>query len=87
MSKNLCILQYQQKLPLEKKMILMRENAIAGKKQHEEFCEKTRLNINEQLEEIESKAVYSIAENIAKQKNIPLIDALEEAKIIYNKTR
>lgn len=79
-SKKLGIMQYQQKLPFDKKLNLIRNNILSGKKLDEEFREETRLNIQSQLEEKESQRIYSLAESIAKNEGIPMIDAIEKAK-------
>ncbi|MCK9447129.1 hypothetical protein M0Q50_09785 [bacterium] len=79
-SKKLGIMQYQQKLPFDKKLNLIRNNILSGKKLDEEFREETRLNIQSQLEEKESQRIYSLAESITKNEGIPMIDAIEKAK-------
>lgn len=80
-SRHLGIMQYQSKLPLDKKLNLMRENIIAGKRMEAETAEEVRRSIEEQLGEKESLAIYSLAEHIAKNKGIPMIDAMHEAEI------
>jgi phosphohistidine swiveling domain-containing protein len=85
MSHNLGIMQYQQKLPLEKKFEIIRENIITGKKQQQEFTEEIRRQQNLTKEQRENEAIQYMAANIAKTKEIPLIDALEEAQQIFQK--
>lgn len=85
MSKNLGIMSYQQKLPRNKKFELMRQNIIEGKKKQLEVKEEVRQQINKILEEKESQIIYHLAEDIAKKKQIPVIDALEEAQAEYQK--
>ena len=87
MSKNLGIMEYQRKLPRNKKFELIRENIIAGKQIHQEFVEKSRIAINEQSEQTESQVVYNMAEDIAKRKKIPVIDAMDEAQKQYDKRK
>ena len=84
-SKRLGIMQFQQKLSRKQKFNLMYENVIAGKKAEKEFEENVRQQINSQIEEKESQIILSFAENIAKRKNIPVIDAMKEAQIEYQK--
>jgi len=84
-SKRLGILQFQQKLSISKKFELMRLNIIAGKQREAEVKEEVRQEINVQLEKKESDVIYSIAEFIAKQKNIPIIDAMDEAQRMHDK--
>jgi CRISPR/Cas system-associated protein Csm6 len=82
-SKRLGILQYQQKLPRNKKFELIRENIIAGKKRENEVAEEIRQQTNAYIEEKESQTILHLAEDIAKRKKIPIIDAMEEAKHDY----
>jgi hypothetical protein len=87
MSKKLGIRQYQQKLPRNKKFELLRENIIAGNKLERENAEAVRVDIQAQMEQIESQSVFSIAEVIAKRKGIAVLDAMEEAQKEINKGR
>jgi hypothetical protein len=84
-SKRLGIMSYQQKLPLNKRLNLMKENIIAGKKREQEVKEEVRQKTNEFIQEKESQIIHHLAEDIAKRKKIPIIDALEEAKQEYMK--
>jgi hypothetical protein len=82
-SKRLGILQYQQKLPRNKKFELIRENIIASKKREVEVAEEVRQKTNAYVEEKESQIILHLAEDIAKREKIPLIDAMEKAKMEY----
>jgi hypothetical protein len=82
-SKRLGIMDFQRKLPLKKRLELMSQNITYGKQQEKEFKDTVQKNINAQLEEKESQAIYNLAESIAKQKNIPLIDAMQIAQKEY----
>jgi len=84
-SKRLGIMQFQQKLSRKQKFDLMHENIITGKKTQEEFKENIRQQINSQIEEKESQIILHLAEDIAKRKNIPVIDAMKEAQTEYYK--
>jgi len=86
-SKRLGIMQYQQKLPLAKRLNLMHENILSGKQMEKENAEAVRISIASQLEEKESQVVYSLAEGIAKRKNVPVIDAMAEAQADFDKSR
>ena len=86
MSKNLGIMQYQAKLPLTKKLELMRENIASGKRTQAENTEEVRRSIQQQLEEKQSASIYSMAEHISKNKGIPMIDAMEEAEKLLAST-
>jgi len=86
-SKRLGIMQYQQKLPLKKRLNLMHENIIAGKQMERENAEAVRQSINSQMEEKESQVVYALAEGIAKRKSIPVMDAMAEAQAEFDKVR
>ena len=87
MSKNLGIMQYQQKLTRAQKFNLIHENVVAGKLREREVTEEVRQDINKQLEEKETEVVYNMAEDIAKRRGIPVIDALEEAQKLYEKNQ
>ena len=84
LSKNLGIMEFQRNLPLDKKLNLIKDNIAAGKQIHKEFLDKVRVNLNKQQEELESKIVFDLAQNIAKNKNISYIQAMEEAQEKYN---
>jgi hypothetical protein len=86
-AKRLGIMQYQQKLPLKKRLELMHENVIIGKQMEKENAEKTRLDIAAQLEEKESQSVYHLAEGIASTKKIAVIDAMAEAQKEFDNRR
>lgn len=86
-SKRLGIMQYQQKLPLAKRLNLMHENILSGKQMEKENAEAMRTSIAAQMEEKESQVVYSLAEGIAKIKKIPVLDAMAEAQSEYDKGR
>ena len=80
MSKRLGILKYQQKLPFDKKIALIRENIISGKRMHKEYVENNRV-IQEELQgEVISNQLYYLANDIATKESIPFIDAIEKAK-------
>jgi hypothetical protein len=83
MSKKLGILQYQKNLPRDKKFNLIRENILIGKKREVEMKEEVRRQTNESLDETESKSIITIAQEIVEKEEVPLIDALERARIIY----
>lgn len=85
MSKNLGIMQHQQKLTREEKFDLIRENIISGKEQHKQFMEEVKRRQSMSKEELDSEAIAALAERIAQSQNIPLVDALEEAQKIYKK--
>lgn len=87
MSKNLGIMAYQQKLPRAQKFELIRQNIEEGKKMHEEFVEKNRVAVNSQIEQVDSEAVFHLAENISKRKSIPVMDAMKEAQEEYEKQK
>jgi len=86
-SHKLGILQYQQKLPRDKKFELVRENIIAGKKREQEVAEEVRRVQNLTQDERDSENIQFLAEGIAREKKIPVLDALEEAQKQYYKGR
>jgi hypothetical protein len=86
-SKNLGILQYQQKLPRNKKFELIRENIIAGHKTEKEFKEDVQRRLNLTEDERDNENIQYLAEQIAKVEKIPVIDAIEKAQAQYAKGR
>jgi hypothetical protein len=86
-SHKLGIQQYQQKLPLKKRLELLHENILYGKQMEKENAEKTKLDIAAQMEEKESQTVYHLAEDLAKIKKIPVIDAMAEAQKEFDNRR
>ena len=86
-SKRLGILQFQQKLPISKKLQLISQNIEAGRQREAEVKEEVRRELNAQIEEKEGQVIYHMAEVIAKRKNIPIIDAMNEAQHEYDKKR
>ena len=86
-SKRLGILQFQSKLPITKKLTLMAQNIEAGRQREAEVKEETRIELQAQMEEKESHVIYHMAEAIAKRKNIPIIDAMDEAQREYTQSK
>ena len=86
-SKRLGISKYQKTLPRDKKLNLMRENIIAGKQKENEMKETVRIQQSEDNEQKESEIIYNMAEKISVQKQIPLIDAMVEAQIKFDKSK
>lgn len=84
-SKRLGILDYQRKLPREKRFELIAENIIAGKNTHKEFIENVRVQQNRTEEEVEAEAIQFLANQIAQSQKIPIVDAVEMAEKQYNK--
>jgi len=87
MSKRLGIMEFQRKLPLNKKLDLIRENIKAGKQKQQELKEELRVSLNKQEEEIESKVIYNLAIDIAKLKHISFEEATIEANEEYMKNK
>jgi hypothetical protein len=88
MSKRLGIMEYQRKLPRNKKFELIRENIISGRKLHEEFIRKSQLTQEELAAEAEVQKEYQLAAKIANEEHIPFADAVEKAKRqIYEETK
>jgi hypothetical protein len=83
MAHKLGILQYQQKLPFNKKFELIRENIIAGKKREIEVTVEVQRRQNLSQDERESEDIEFLAKEIAQSEKIPLIDALEKAQKQY----
>ena len=82
MSRKLGIMQFQQKLPRAKKLEIMRENVISGKKREQEVAEETRISLEKQEQEKRSRAVSSLAEFVSKLKGISIVEATAEAQKI-----
>ena len=79
-SKRLGIMEYQGKLSRDKKLELMRENIISGKKLHEDFVRKSKMTQEELDDEIKYQKIYNRASEIANEKHINFTDAFEEAR-------
>jgi hypothetical protein len=86
-AKNLGILQYQQKLPRNKKFELMRENIILGHKQEKEFREEVKRRQELSEDQKDEENIQHMAKQIADKEKMSLIDALEIAQKRYAKIR
>lgn len=78
--KKLGLTKHYGSLPRNEKFKRIRENIENGSNKHNEFVQSVAVKLNEQRDELESNAVASRAEQIAKSENIPYIDALSKAK-------
>jgi hypothetical protein len=79
--KKLGLTKHYKTLSRSAKWDLQAERIILGKQRQEETKEKIKQSLTEQNDAIESKRIFTIAESIAKTKNISISDATEEAKI------
>ena len=87
-AKRLGIMDYQRKLPIEKRFDLIRENIIVGSQIHEEFVRKTKLSQEELQAEQEAQIIYERASKIASNEKISFVDAIEKAKVqIYEENK
>ena len=86
-AKKLGITKYQKNLSRTKKFDLIRENIIAGRQKEEEMKETVRQHQSENIDQKESEAIYNLANDIAKQKKLPIIDVMAEAQIEFDKQR
>ena len=80
LSHKLGIMQYQQKLPRDKKFNLIKENIISGKTLHEDFIRRSKMSQQELEDEAEYQRIYSAAAEISQKEQIPMIDAVEKVK-------
>jgi hypothetical protein len=65
----------------------VQENIENGKRMMTDNAEVVRVSQQEQADLKESDIVLHIAEDIAKKNSIPLMDAMVEAQIEYQKTK
>ena len=63
------------------------DNQENGKRMMEDMKEKVRITQNMSAEEKESHAIEVLGQKIAQKKQIPLIDAMVEAQVQYNKSK
>ena len=77
--------KFYKKETREKKLERWLENQENGKRIHEETKERVKLIQNMSAEEIESAKIAVLAQKISEKKQIPLVDALEEAQIKFRK--
>jgi len=87
MQKQLKLNDFYKKQTTEERNERIRENIENGKRMHADNTEAIRIAQQEAADQKESDIVTSLAEFIAKRKNIPLIDAMVEAQEEHSKTK
>ena len=87
MQKQLGLHKFYKNQTEEQRRERIRENIQNGNRLQEEMKERVRVMQNMTAEERESQAIATLAENIARKKEIPLIDAMVEAKVEYDKSK
>lgn len=87
MEKNLGITKHKKTRSFSKKMESLRQNIIEGKKKEKEMREVRRLQEQGKEDEINSNRIASIATGLMISKSLSYIDALEEAKKVYEKEK
>ena len=87
MQNDLGLNKHYKKESREAKFGRWRENQDNGKRMMEEMKEKVRIMQNMTSEEKESAAITFIAQKISAKKEIPMIDAMVEAKNAYDKSK
>ena len=85
MEKQLGLQKHKKQLTRKKRWENMRENQENGKKLMEELENHVAASIQNQEDQKMSDTIQSMAESIAKRKQIPVIDAMVEAQEIYEK--
>ena len=84
MEKNLGLKKHYAKMTREQRFEKMRDNQENGRRLEAEMKQKVAISLQSQEDEKESNSIANLAEGIAKAKQIPFIDAMEEAKVEYN---
>jgi len=87
MQKQLGLNKHYKKETKETKWARWRDNQDNGNRMMQEKAEEVRISLQKQEDEKESAIILHEAENIAKEKSIPLIDAMVEAQQKYQKTK
>ena len=87
MQKELGLNKFYKNQTLEQKRERMVGNQESGRRMMEEMKERVRVMQNMTAEERESQTISRYAQQIAQNKQIPLIDAMAEAKVEYDKTK
>lgn len=87
MEKNLGITKHRKIMSFSKKMESIRQNIIEGKKKEKEMREVRRLQEQGKEDEINNNRIASIATGLMISKSLSYIDALEEAKKVYEKEK
>lgn len=83
MEKKLGITKYKKSLSLNKRMELIRENIIEGKKKQKEMKEVRRLQEQEKVDEVASTRIAFIATDLMINQDISYVEAQEKAKELY----
>jgi len=84
---NLGLKKFYKKQTRSQRFERWRENQDNGKRMQEETKERVRVMQNMTDEEKDSAAIAILAQKIATKKEIPLIDAMEEAKLKYERNK
>ena len=84
--KQLGLNDFYKKETREKKWERWRENQENGKRMMQDQKERDRVMQNMTAEEKESHEIGILAQKISTKKEIPLIDAMVEAKNLYDKS-
>jgi hypothetical protein len=79
--KKLGLTKQYNNLPRSEKFDMVAERIKIGKDRQKETAEKIRVELEKQDEERLTKQLETIASIISKAKDIPLMDAMEEAKL------
>jgi len=85
--KQLGLNKFYKKETREQKWERMRDNQENGKRMMGDMKEQVRIMQNMTVEEKESQAIAVLAQTISIKKEIPLIDAMVEAKNKYDKLK
>lgn len=84
-AKQLGLHKHFNKMSREERLQKMRDNQENGRRLEEEMRRSVTESLQAQDDERISRIIEHKAENIAKEKGIPLMDAIELAKEEYNK--
>jgi len=81
--KKMGLTSHYRTLSRKEKFNLISDRIKYGKEKEKEMKENIRIYKQEFDEGLESKCIFSLSETIAKQKNIPMMDAIVEAQKRY----
>jgi len=87
MEKQLGLHKFHQNEKREQKFQRWRDNKENGKRLEEEMREHVKVSVQEQMDQKLSDVISSLAEDIARRKKIPVIDAMLEAQEEYVKLK
>jgi hypothetical protein len=84
MQKKLGLTKFYKNQTPEQRNKRLNDNQENGQRMMTDMAERVRVAQNMSAEDKESLAISNIAQRIAQQKEIPMVDAMAEARMEYN---